>query len=125
MALIVTSYEFEKDLTIHKFVGMVTARELSDLIDTQFKTKKVTLNNIWDFRGADVSKLSSDDLLALVKLAKHYENQRPGRKVAHVVTEDLAFGIGRMYTAFTEFEDLDFEVELFRSIEQAKEWLGV
>lgn len=54
------------------------------------------------------------------------EGERSDRRVAAIVPEDLGYGLGRMLEVFmhdSEREDPQFRV--FRSFEQAAEWVGL
>jgi hypothetical protein len=51
---------------------------------------------------------------------------RHGSRLAIVVSDDLAFGLGRMYEAYRELEPGSTrEVSVFRSMHEAAGWLGI
>ena len=48
---------------------------------------------------------------------------RHGGKTAYVAMSDSVYGIIRMYKAFLESKDIAHEVQVFRSLDEAQQWL--
>ena len=48
-----------------------------------------------------------------------------GGKTAFVHDESFVLGIGKMFQAFSMMRELPFEVQTFKSINEATAWLGV
>lgn len=125
MASIQTVCEESRGLTIHTIEGVVTARELACTFEKQFRDGKITNKIIWDFREADFTNVSREDLQSLANLTKMYNDIHPGRKSAFIGSDDFLYGIGRMYQAFVEFKEVDYSLMIFRSMDEATAWLGV
>jgi hypothetical protein len=58
-------------------------------------------------------------------VAKKYAHLRKGGRSALVLSKDVGYGIGRMYGALSEIENIPYEIRSFRDIKDAREWLGV
>jgi hypothetical protein len=75
--------------------------------------------SLWDLTRA-TPRLEADDLRAIMV---HVQEHRPedSGKVAIVATQDLAYGMGRMYELLASDQELITTV--FRAVEPAMEWL--
>jgi len=82
-----------------------------------------TRNAIWDFRAITGSRITSEELRQIIAFTKWYEDRRPGGKTALVASTQLDFGLGRMSHALAEREGLPWQIRVFRSIEEALEWI--
>lgn len=71
----------------------------------------------------DGGKPSYNELKDIVRFTKQHEALRRSGKTALVVSTDLAFGLGRMYDALAEIENLSHSVKVFRSMDEAIKWL--
>jgi hypothetical protein len=124
MASIETSRDYENDLTINTVMGPVTGDEIVRRI-VEYHTGEPTKLAIWDFSSADLTRLDIELLKPLAETGKEGYRRRPGRKTALVVPSDLAYGMALMWSALIELEDLPVENRAFRSMKEAKEWLGI
>jgi hypothetical protein len=80
------------------------------------------LRVIWDLRGVPTLDLSADQLRALRSIAQDAKIQELGARLAWVASADVVFGIGCMFRAIAALVPL--EVEVFRGLAQASEWLA-
>ena len=124
MASIETTVDGQKNLAIHTVKGQVTEVEIAQKIE-EYHLGEPEKYAIWDFSDADVTNLSNEQLKSLVSVGKKFAERRKGGKTALVVPEDLAFALGRMWETFAEMESFAVTNRAFRSIEEAKTWLGV
>lgn len=124
MAIIETTSDAQKDLTLHSIKGEATRDELIRIIEN-YQSEKPLRYVIWDFSEADVSNLSDEDLRSILAVGKKLAEYRKGGKTALVVPHDLSFGLGRMYESLTDFESFWVGNRAFRSMEEAEEWLGI
>jgi hypothetical protein len=76
---------------------------------------------LWDFRGVPTLDLSSDQVRALRSIAAEADLHELGARVAWVASADVVYGIGCMFRAMAAV--LPLEVEVFRGLAQASEWL--
>ena len=76
---------------------------------------------VWDMRSADAAQMSSEKILKIIDFFKGHQEQRSGHKVAIVASNDLTFGLSRMY----EFRasELNAEIEVFRDFKKAWRWV--
>jgi len=56
-------------------------------------------------------------------MTKSLSNKRKGGKTAFVSADILSYGSCRMLDAFYDLAKVSFEVEVYRSVEEAKAWL--
>ena len=124
MSYIETKIDEEKDLTIHTVSGQLTVQDVRDALD-RYYSGSVTMLILWDLTKVDLSSWATNQIVFLAKKVKEYSHLRIGGKTAVVIAKDLNFGIMRMYEAYAESEEIDFETRVFRDMEKAKEWLGV
>ncbi|MFC1884548.1 hypothetical protein ACFL2O_07245 [Thermodesulfobacteriota bacterium] len=124
MGTIKTTKDMSLNLTINLAEGIILYDDMSTWI-TEYYSGTVTNLILWDFREADLSKIKTEEFAELARLIKRKADLRQGGKTALVFKRDLEFGLGRMFEVFSELEDLSFEFMSFRSIEEAREWLGV
>ncbi len=73
--------------------------------------------------GREVNRHAStrQGLELLSSMVKQAEDEIRGRHVAMVATDDLTFGMFRMWEL--RREDLDYEVRVFRDFDEALDWL--
>ncbi len=124
MKNIITTFVPDKDLTVHRAEGKVLAADIISKIDEYYSGNTVSKKVLWDFSGADASGIESDEVREIARLTRKYADIRKGGRTALVFSGDLEFGLGRMFTAFSRFEETPYEFGCFRSLEKAKEWLG-
>ena len=76
---------------------------------------------MWDLREADLSPLDSEDLRQIAAFSSALRGERGNARVAAVSSEDLSFGITRMYEVVGEVAHLQFKA--FRDFDQAVAWV--
>jgi hypothetical protein len=124
MGSIETTYDLTKDLTVAKAVGKMTADNFHKWTAAYY-AGQVTLNCLWDLRRADLSEILTGDLRDDVIETKAFADKRKGGKTAFVSTSSLSYGLCRMLEAFYDLAQMPIEVQVFRSVDEAKAWLGV
>ena len=124
MGTISAKYDMEKDLTTVTVEGVVKADDLLNWGDYYYKGQITTLI-LWDVTNADFSALQANQLHEIAENISRISEVRRGGKTAFVYDKPLEYGIGRMFQAYSEMEDMPFEVQSFQSFEEATTWLGV
>ena len=124
MGIISATYDTEKDLTIVTAEGVITADDLLDWGNNYYEGQ-ITSLILWDVTDADLSKLQADQLSEIAEHMSRISGARRGGKTAFVYDKPLEYGIGRIFQAYSEMEDMPFEVRSFQSFDKAREWLGV
>ena len=121
----IQSFTLEQmNLTLHRVRGELHIDELRRTAK-RFYDQAVTLNVLWDFAGADLARIPSDDLNAIITEVRTYTHSRTGGRTAFVVSAEVNFGLGRMVEMLSATMDMPFEFRSFRSLEQAAGWLEV
>lgn len=83
---------------------------------------KKEMNAIWDFSQADVSAISTQEILHLIKYLQQNINKRGADfKMAIVASEDLSFGLAKMFQGLGM--ELPIAIRVVRSRDEAFEWL--
>ena len=122
MKKIIKKIDSENDMTVFTVIGKVTANELVAAI-SDFHENSVTSNILWDLTKSDLSEIRSSDVELIVNLSVKYAEKRSSGKTAIVGSDDLTFGISRMYEMTKEIAKLTFETKAFRDIDKAFKWL--
>ncbi len=94
--------------------SIVHYRELAN--DPAFRP---TYRQTCDLRNVDTMDLSAAALRGLARTSVF----APGVKRAFIAEEDAHFGLSRMLQAFFEFEGT--EIGVFRTMEEAEQWLNL
>ena len=113
----------EKDLSIFTTTESYSIQDVCEVLD-RYYSGPVTSLVLWDSTRLDLSSWQRDDILTAVRKSKEYSHLRAGGKSALVMPRDLHFGLGKMFQAYSEIDNLQIEVEVFRNIEEAIAWLG-
>ena len=124
MASIESLHSREKRLTVYKVKGLLSAEEMISAIKT-FYTEYMTFNVLLDLTEADLSIISTDEIIQIVREIRTYADARSGGKTALVFSRGLEYGLGRMSEAFYEMENIPIKIRSFRSLEEAEAWLGI
>ena len=123
MGLITRLFEGENDLTGFTVVGDVDAEQvLSQIIS--FLTGEPTQLVLWDITIGSLADISSDDLRRIVERAAPFADRRKGGLTAIVCSTDLDYGLSRMFQTFAELLQIPFAIEVFRNLQEAREWLN-
>ena len=123
MATIETLYDYKNNLTLHKVEGILTFEETKNKIEEYYQGT-ITKYTLWEFTKAEVSKISTSEIQEIVKVARKFAHMRKGGRTALVLHQDLSYGLGRMFEAFSEIESIPYEIRCFRGFIEAREWLN-
>ena len=113
-----------QDLTIVTAAGQLTADDLIDWV-THYYAGDVTRFILWDLTQANLSAISFEEVEAHAKSFNRLADSRQGGRSAFVFGSDLEYGLGRMYQALSEIENVPIAFQTFRNIDEARQWLGV
>jgi hypothetical protein len=123
MSRIARHTDQSNSLTTFSVDGTLTLKEILDVLKT-FKAEPPAKNILWDFSKANVGySFNVTDLQKTAIVAKSNIGLRPNSKTAFVATSDIGFGLIRMYTTFLELQEIAHEIQVFRSLEEAYQWL--
>ena len=123
MGQITSSLKADSDLTIVTVVGEVNAEQVVSQI-ISFLTGEPTQLVLWDFREGSLASLSSKDLQMIVQRGAQFADRRKGGRTAIVCSKEVDYGLGRMFQTFASLQHIPFEINVFRNLEEAVEWLN-
>lgn len=116
------TYTIDEDLELVRTTAWDTVTEEEWIAyDEQLATDPSfhpALNQLADFTQVTNIKISPMESPQVAKAAPFAE----GSKRAAVASSDLIFGMGRVYEAHSA---ADAEIRIFRTMEEAQEWLGI
>jgi len=115
-----------KDLTTLTATGNITFEDIIEVVKT-FKDDPPAKNILWDYSEAyPVDPFDATDMDKIAALAKTNLNLReqPDGKTAFAATSDFIFGLVRMYTTYLELQGPSHHIQVFRSLDEAHEWLA-
>ena len=123
MGTIETTYDLTRDLTVVKATGKMEAADFRAWTARYYRGT-ITKLVLWDIVQADLSALKTDDIRDDAKQTKDLADIRKGGKTAIVSSNSLEYGLSRMLETFYDLERVPFEVQVFRTMDEAMEWLA-
>jgi hypothetical protein len=124
---IISQVDKSKNLTIYTLAGELTIDEIYEALKSFWEAHELTLNILWDARSAIVTNLKSSDIENIATFISQYRDrfeERKDGKAAIVASTDLQYGLSRIVEALYEIEDFPTNLQAFRTIEEAIQWLG-
>ena len=112
----------EKNLTIISAFGDFLFDQIIEVVD-QFYASETTFNLLWDLSQADVSTTTKYEIEQIIEHSKKYAHLRAGGKTVFVMSNDLNFGLARMFEILSEIKKLPLSIHVFRKMEEALRWL--
>jgi len=105
-----------------KVTGVVTLDELIENFDKQFNDPRYIkcTRELADVRDI-TPEITAEELRRYSDLVHRNVNKLPTLRIAVVVNDDLTYGMARMYSSL--IEDAERDVEVFRSVADAEQWL--
>jgi hypothetical protein len=123
MGQITSSLEADSDLTIVTVVGEVNAEQVANQI-ISFLTREPTKLVLWDFTEGSLASLSSKDLQMIIQRGAQFADRRKGGRTAIACSREVDYGLSRMFQTFASLQHIPFEINVFRNLEEAVEWLN-
>ena len=119
---ITTAIDHYKKLATHIVTGETSFDEIMATI-RQFWEGRPTKNVLWDFTKANLIHVAYYEAMQIVNYTRPQTEKRIGGKTAFVASKDLENGISREFKALREFHNPPYQLEVFRSVEEANQWL--
>ena len=113
----------DQALTSVVFSGTVSPDDVFDAL-TMFYESEITPNVLWDFSYCDINALITGNISAIIDTVKNHAHLRMEGKSALVGSEDLAVGLGRMFSSLAEIKGLPIAHKIFKSVDEARAWLN-
>jgi hypothetical protein len=113
-----------KDLSIFLVEGPVTHDEVHAAIKRFYESTypPPTKNILWDLRSASVNEIGYEEAQELAFFATSSDHRKEIGRTAIVASEDVVFGVSRMFGAFINDNAVTFEV--FRDFDEAYKWVA-
>lgn len=112
----------EKNITVFSVVGDVTGEEYEQAICDFYEIGPTTKYVLWDLTEALLEHVKSSEVFGL-QIPRSAASKREGGKTAIVAPSDLAYGLARMYESGAADGELPFSTSIFRTPEEAMQWL--
>ena len=124
MGSINLTYDFDKDLTTITMSGHLTADEMQAWMDEYYADRPTTLI-LCDITTANLSEFNTNDVRDLADHYRKFAGIREGGKTALIFDDPYKYGIGRMFESYSEIKGVAPFIGGFKSVDEAKKWLGV
>jgi hypothetical protein len=121
------SIELDGSLILATASGTVTNQDLTEYISSLAKDARVKpgIKELIDLRRATGAEVTSGGFLSLTAFSLLQKERFRGIKCAIVADRDLAFGLARMYEAYSKSEGIPVDRKVFREFDEACRWLGI
>jgi hypothetical protein len=114
--------DLDNDIKIFAATGKLTFDEA--MLEVKKFYHHPIKNVMWDLRNVSDLKFSTEEVVELAGFDQRSESSsRINGKTAIVASQDLIYGLGRMFQSLSEFNAVPFTVMIFRSMEEAQEWI--
>ena len=123
---VMTDIDAEQNLVVHTITEYVDLSTLVDTISNTLKhpAYKEGMNAIWHFCHIEKMNLSSADLMFVADFAsKNIDKKGEHYCLALVAEEDLAYGLTRVYEAWSS--ERPVTINNFRNLDDAQKWIKI
>lgn len=123
---ITCQFKPDESLVVFTHIGMVSDEEFLTRYEACFEDPRFdnSFDLLVDLRETNSSPRGTTVLSRLADyMRQKYENVEREPKAAVLAPELLSFGLARMFEVFSEDVTIDFRV--FRTIDEAVDWLGM
>ena len=121
---VLTDINTKLKLRSHIIKGIIDISKLSLYLKQLYSESNFNLefNVFWDLREADFSKVSSEEVRSLMNYVSNTWGKSGKNKAALIVSQDLGFGLSRMYQMLMESSSSS-RIAIFKEIDEAKNWI--
>jgi hypothetical protein len=124
MPVVVKRY-VEQDLTVISVKGEISSDEPLAALNEYYEGG-VTGKAIWDFSEASGERGDYEQVERFMQFVKgRRPAQAPQGKTALVAPQNIDYGLARTASALSQIKELPVEVRVFKSLEEAADWLEV
>ena len=118
---VTTEIDTKAGVVVNTISGALTRSTIHALDDVlRHPDFRPGMGIVWDVRGGAVEDLSSDDVRYIAEYGDSRIEERGRGRAAIVVSEDLAYGLGRMLEGYAG--ERSMEREIFRDFDEAVRW---
>ena len=120
--MIQPQYDEKLNLTTFVCSDQVTAGDIGEQVRDLYRGTP-SLNALWDFTKADVSKLSPADIRGLAQQVKSTSHSRAGGKTALVFSTSTLTEMGGLLESISEIEIPDAKIKIFNDLSGGLAWI--
>jgi len=120
-------YDEKENFVYTKASGVLTDDDLKVFAESLASDPRVKpgLRELVDCRAVDSMKGSMDIFGYIIHLNIENREKYAGKKIAIVASRELLFGLSKYFEVISHIDNAPFRVEVFRTMSEAKEWLGL
>jgi hypothetical protein len=119
--MISTLTDMVTGLTIHKISGEIRLKKL--LSSMRLLQDSATINVLWDLREVyNIRDATAESMEAFSEHITELPVLTSG-KTAFVFASETDYGKGRMFETFLKMKEPPFEIAMFQSMQEARDWL--
>ena len=112
------------DLTIFTGTGSVQADDVIAVMKELYSGTPTNLV-LWDLTDADVTGMEFEGVQEIARLAVEHGRSRVNGKTAIITDQQVTFGIDRLYQSFMDDNIRPVQVQVFWTLDEALEFLGI
>ena len=122
---VTTNINKKDNLRIHKVTGRIVFDKLMEALNEIYSKPdhNPEMNTLWDLRDADVSSFPSVQVQHIQSFVSKYWGKSGKSRSALIVSEDVAYGLSRMYEIMSEGKTAG-KIMVFRDYEEALKWVN-
>lgn len=109
------------DFAVFRVTGILAFDELADTIREVYP--QLTGHILWDLTSASLGDITQEQFNILPGIVKESMAERVGSKNAYVSPHDRDYDLLRMYEMITRFKCMPYESSVYRTIDDALNWL--
>ncbi|MFH1021101.1 MAG: hypothetical protein V1782_10915 [Pseudomonadota bacterium] len=120
---IVLKYDQDNKLIIVTVLGKIMLDEIDSAFQqiTRSSDYPPNIDALWDLRNTDFLHVDEKFIRGIIKLREKYSD-RANNKSAIIVSDDLSFGLGRMFEMLAA-NDVHQEIMVFRDYSEGERWI--
>jgi len=109
------------DIAVFRVIGTLAFDELVDTVREVYP--RITGHILWDLSRGSLGEITQEQFNLLPGIVKESMAERVGGKNAYVSPHDRDYGLLRMYEVITRFRSMPYESNVYRTIDDALNWL--
>jgi hypothetical protein len=121
------TYDEENNILYTRFFGVVIDKDLKEQAEAVAGDPRIKpgVRELVDLSGVEDIQGSPSSLELNIQIDIANREKLVGMRTAIVAGNDLLYGFSRMYQSLAEVRESPLTVEVFRTVEEAREWLGL
>jgi hypothetical protein len=123
--MVSTNIKVEGNLLIISVTGDLTANEVIAVVE-EYYSNGIIKDVIWDLTLGTMQSITGDGFKSIAKATKKVlaNGSRMGGKTVFVGNSIIEYDYFRMYTVVAEITGVDVNYNVFKTLEEAKNWIA-